>query len=49
MYFSTENLLQAVNAVIVKKINESDMTANMIAFIKGAEAVLDELTKEEAM
>ena len=47
MYFNTETLLKAVNSVIVKKINESDMAANTIAFIKGAEAVLDEMTKEE--
>ena len=47
MYFNTETLLKAVNAVIVKKINESDMAVNTIAFIKGAEAVLEELTKEE--
>lgn len=47
MYFNTENLLTAVNNVIREKINDSDMAANTIAFIKGAEAVLEELTKEE--
>ena len=47
MYFNTETLITAVNNVIKAKINESDMAANTIAFIKGAEAVLEELTKEE--